>query len=212
MIQAAQEAKSMEEMCKDWDQIDEESLVGADLENQNFLELEGARSRRRVRYNRANKESYKAHYGKTKSQIDAENRHILSTQAKCLHFVKKHRGHEKVCNWCRRTKVPAIRWKWIAGESVWYRFYDGKWHYWGPSKGGFTRGGWTWYKGYWHHRGYVFKWVRGMWYRFQGKRWVKHGSRVPVRPGIPRGPKICRPFYILKRWGFPASLGARRLP
>jgi hypothetical protein len=51
-----------------------------------------------------------------------------------------------------------------------------------------------------------------MWYRFQGQRWVKFGSKVPVTPGIPRGPRICRPFYVLKKWGFPASLGARKLP
>jgi hypothetical protein len=110
--------------------------------------------------------SYKAHHSKTKAQIDAENKHILSTQAKCLHFVRKHRGHEKVCNWCRAMKVPAVRWKWNPLEKVWYRFYDGKWHYWGPSKSGYTTGGWNWYRGYWHHNGYVFKYVSGKWYRF----------------------------------------------
>jgi hypothetical protein len=51
-----------------------------------------------------------------------------------------------------------------------------------------------------------------MWYRFQGGKWVKYGSRVPLKPGVPRGRPICRPFYKLKKWGFPASLSAKRLP
>jgi len=193
------EAENLEAECKDFEQMDDD---------ESLLELEGEEER----YNRANKYSYKAHYGKTKKQIDAQNHHILSTQKKCLDFVKKYRGHEKVCSWCKRAPAPRIRWRWIPSEKVWYRFYDGKWHYWGPSKNGFTSVGWTWYKGYWHHGGYVFKYVKGMWWRFQGKRWVKYGSRVPTKPGIPRGPRICRPFYVLKKWGFPTSLGQKRLP
>lgn len=191
-----QESLDMENECQDMNTIDEDSL----------LEVEESK------YKKAIKTHYKSHYGKTKKQIDAENKHILTTQAKCLNFVRKYRGHPKVCQWCRSQKIPAIRWKWVASQKVWYRFYDGKWHYWGPSKSGFTKGGWTFYKGYWHHRGYVFKFINGMWYRFQGQRWVKFGSKVPVTPGIPRGPRICRPFYVLKKWGFPASLGARKLP
>merc|ERR1712167_463021 len=173
------EAENLEAECKDFEQMDDD---------ESLLELEGEEGE--DKYNRANKYSYKAHNGKTKKQIDAQNHHILSTQKKCLSFVKKYRGHEK----------------------VWYRFYDGKWHYWGPSKNGFTSVGWTWYKGYWHHGGYVFKYVRGIWWRFQGERWVKYGSRVGTKPGIPRGPRICRPFYVLKKWGFPTSLGQKRLP
>jgi hypothetical protein len=178
-----------------------------EVEDENLLETEEEESR----YRKAVKHSYKTHYSKTKAQINRENHHILSTQAKCLRFVKKYRGHAKVCHWCRKNRVIR-RWKWVASAKVWYRFYGGRWHYWGPSKTGFTRGGWTFYKGYWHHRGYVFKFIRGMWYRFQGKRWVKYGARVPLKPGVPRGPKICRPFYILKKWGFPTSLSAKRLP
>merc|ERR1719473_338645 len=195
------EAENLEAECKDFEQMDDD---------ESLLELEGEEGE--DKYNRANKYSYKAHYGKTKKQIDAQNHHILSTQKKCLSFVKKYRGHEKVCAWCKRAPAPAIRWRWIPSEKVWYRFYDGKWHYWGPSKNGFTSVGWTWYKGYWHHGGYVFKYVKGVWWRFQGKRWVKYGSRVGTKPGIPRGPRICRPFYILKKWGFPTSLATRSLP
>merc|ERR1711998_585662 len=95
---------------------------------------------------------------------------------------------------------------------VWYRFYDGKWHYWGPSKKGFTASGWTWYKGYWHHGGYVFKYFKGKWYRYQGKRWTSYKYKVPMKPGIPRRPPVCRPFYVLKKYGYPKSLSSRRLP
>jgi hypothetical protein len=197
-----QEAADMEEMCQDFDTYDEASLI----EEPELVDIDVEK------YNRANKEDYKKHYGKTKKAINAENMKILSTQAKCMAFVKKHRGHEKVCNWCRARKAPAVQWKWNAADNVWYRYYDGKWHYWGPSKSGFTEGGWTWYKGYWHHNGYVFKYVNGTWYRFQGKVWTKYGDRVPVRPGIPRGKRICRPFYLLKKFGYPTSLSAKRLP
>jgi hypothetical protein len=148
----------MKELCKDWEQIDEESLVG--FNNEETLDLNNGK------YHRANKNTYKRHYGKTKAQINAENRHILSTQRQCLNFVKKYRGHMAVCNWCKKAPAPKIRWRWIAKEGVWYRWYDNRWHYWGPSKRGFTAAGWTWYKGYWHHGGYVFKFMRGTWYRF----------------------------------------------
>jgi len=129
-----------------------------------------------------------------------------------MRFVKQHRDHHAVCNWCKKAKSPAIRWKWVVEEKVWYRWYDGKWHYWGPSKEGFTAVGWTWYKGYWHHGGYVFKYTRGRWYRFQAGRWVLFGRRVPVKPAAPKGKKICRPFYLLKKYGFPSSLSAKKLP
>jgi hypothetical protein len=194
-----QESAEMEQTCKDMNTIE--------MEDDNLLETEEGEDR----YHKAVKHSYKTHYSKTKAQINKQNHHILSTQAKCLRFVKKYRGHPAVCHWCRKNRVVR-KWKWVASQKVWYRYYYGKWHYWGPSKSGFTKGGWTFYKGYWHHRGYVFKFIRGMWYRFQNKKWVKYGSRVPLKPGIPRGPKICRPFYVLKKYGFPASLSAKRLP
>lgn len=164
------------------------------------------------RYKRVNKNSYKATFGKTRKQISAENRHIIATQKKCLRFVKKHTGHMAVCNWCKKAKSPKVIWKWDASSQVWYRFYDGKWHWWGESKKGFTAIGWTWYKGYWHHRGWVFKYVNGFWYRFQGGRWVRYARKVPVKPSMPRGKPICRPFYKLRKYGFPISLALRRLP
>lgn len=215
----------MEEICKDFHEYDQESLAQIDLtelddqlleeddqeeedeENDEASDIELDR-----RVNKNIKNTYKRTYGKTKRQIDAENRHILGTQKKCLNFVKRHRGHRAVCNWCKKAPTPKVIWKWASSEKVWYRWYRGKWHYWGPSKRGFTESGWTWYKGYWHHDGYVFKFVNHKWYRFQGKRWVYYGRKVAVHPGVPRGKPICRPFYILKRWGFPSKLGVRKLP
>lgn len=55
----------MEEMCKDFNQYDEDSL----------LETEEDGSK----YKKAVKKTYKQHYGKTKRAIDKENRHILTT-------------------------------------------------------------------------------------------------------------------------------------
>ena len=109
-----------EEMVEEDSQIDESSDIELD------------RRRKAVRG------SYKKAYGRTKRQLDAENRHILSTQAKCLKFVKRHRDHHKVCTWCRRAPAPKLVWKWVTSEGVWYRYYDGKWNYWGISKRGFT--------------------------------------------------------------------------
>jgi len=129
--QLLQESAEMEQSCADMNSIDETSLVQTENEEE--------------KYKKSIKNTYKKHYGKTKKQIDAENHHILSTQAKCLHFVKKYRGHEKVCNWCKKAPAPKVIWKWSPTEKVWYRFYDGKWHYWGPSKKGFTHAGWTWW-------------------------------------------------------------------
>jgi len=54
----------------------------------------------------------KKHYSKTKAQIDAENKHILGTQATCMKFVNKYRGHPKVCNWCKKARAPKVIWKW----------------------------------------------------------------------------------------------------
>jgi hypothetical protein len=192
-----QEAEDMEMQCKDMDTIDSESL----LEATEDIELE-----------KNIKSTYKKHYNRTKKQVDAENNHIISTQSKCLKFVQKYRGHPKVCNWCKKAKAPSVIWKWDPSRRVWYRWYDNKWHYWGPSKRGFTTVGWTWYKGYWHHNGWVFKYYGNYWYRFQGGKWVRYGRQVPIKPKVPIGPKICRPFYLLKKWGFPTSLGSKRLP
>merc|ERR1719473_1351371 len=88
------EAENLEAECKDFEQMDDD---------ESLLELEGEEGE--DKYNRANKYSYKAHYGKTKKQIDAQNHHILSTQKKCLSFVKKYRGHEKVCAGARELQL-----------------------------------------------------------------------------------------------------------
>jgi len=194
----------MEEKCKDFQSYDEGSLL--ELQEDADEESHVTKSTKKV------ESSYKAHYGKTKAEIDKENKHILGTQATCLRFVKKYKGMPKVCTWCKHAKAPAIRWKWVAEESVWYRWYDNSWHYWGPSKSGFTAAGWTWYKGYWHHGGYVYKYVHGKWYRFQGRKWVFYKKRVPLNPKAPRERPICRPFYKLMKYGFPASLAAAKLP
>jgi hypothetical protein len=193
-----QESQEMEQLCQNMGEIDDESL----LETEEGEEED----RKKIRG------SYKQHYNRSKKQIDAENHHILSTQKKCLSFVKRYRGHPKVCNWCKKAKAPSVIWKWDPKGKVWYRWYDNKWHYWGPSKKGFTSVGWTWYKGFWHHNGWVFKYYRGYWYRFQGQKWVRYSTTVPIKPTVPRGPKICRPFYMLKKWGFPSSLGVKSLP
>jgi len=157
--------------------------------------------------------SYKEHYGKSKEEVDKENKEILDTQKKCLDFVQKHQGHPKVCEWCQKEyKRPDIVWKWNPDEETWYRWYDGNWHYWGPSKDGFTEGGWSWYNGYWHNDGYTFKYEDGKWYRFQDKHWVEYGEKVPVDPKPPVGKKICRPFYKMMKQGFPQSLSSTQVP
>jgi len=67
-------------------------------------------------------------------------------------------------------------------------------------------------QGYWHHNGWVFKYVGKNWYRFQGHKWVRYGATVKINPTPPRGKKICRPFRMLKKFGFPGSLSSKRLP
>lgn len=77
-----------------------EGIEDLDLDDQ-FVDLEEEEGEDRRKYIKKVEESYKKRYGKTKAQIDAENHHILSTQAKCLHFVKKYPGHYKVCKYCK---------------------------------------------------------------------------------------------------------------
>ena len=195
-----QQSAEMEQLCQNMGEIDEESLVETEVE------ADESEDRKKI------SGTSKQHYNRSTKQINAENHHILSTQSKCLNFVRKYRGHPKVCNWCKKAKAPSVIWKWDHSGKVWYRWYDNKWHYWGPSKRGFTSVGWTWYKGFWHHNGWVFKYTGGYWYRFQGHKWVRYGKTVSIKPTVPRGAKICRPFYMLKKFGFPSSLGAKSLP
>ena len=114
-IAVEQQALDLQEQCKDFQQYDEESLLGLE-EGAEVDTDEEKKALKRI------KSSYKAHYGKTKAEIDKENNHILGTQATCLRFVKKYKGMPKVCSWCKQAKAPAIRWKWVTAEKVWYRW------------------------------------------------------------------------------------------
>jgi hypothetical protein len=53
----------MKDLCKNMDEIDESSLIGAELDQPDNKAIQAAEER----YTRANKESYKKHYGKTKA-------------------------------------------------------------------------------------------------------------------------------------------------
>jgi len=202
--QLIQEAENLRETCKDMHTIDESSLLQIDAEDasKTFVATQA----------RANKDSYVKHYGQTMTQIDKDNKKILATQKKCMAFVAKYRDHHQVCKWCNHQPEPSSTWKWVEYEKAWYRWYDDRFHYWGATKKGFTHIGWTWYKGYWHHSGYVYKYSKSKWYRFQAGKWVYYAKRVPINPGVARGKKICRPFYILKKFGFPTSLARNKLP
>jgi len=104
-----------------------------------------------------------------------------------MKFVKKYQGHQKVCSYCRTTKTPKVIWKWDISLKVWYRWsqYSKSWAYWGPSKSGFTAVGWSWYRGYWHHGGFAYKYEKGTWSRYQNRRWVPFNKKVPVNPSPP---------------------------
>lgn len=131
-----------------------------------------------------------------------------------MRFVKKHPGHLKVCTWCKNSKIPKDLWKWDKTLKVWYKFshYDKKWHYWGPSKKGFTSVGWSYYRGYWHHGGFAYKYHGGSWWRYVNRKWVKYAKTVPVTPKAPIVKKECRAFYLRMKPGFSASLAEQKLP
>ena len=59
-----QEAENMEEICKDMDTIDKDSLLEAEEDIVLEKNIKGTE---------------KKHYNKSKKQIDAENKHILGT-------------------------------------------------------------------------------------------------------------------------------------
>merc|ERR1711990_573571 len=60
--------------------------------------------------------------------------------------------------------------------------------------------------------GWIFEYHGGLWYRFQNHKWVKLGKEIPINPSTPRNAPICRPFYLLKKYGFPTSLRIKKLP
>jgi hypothetical protein len=69
----------MSQLCANMDQMDSEDLVDIDEDDE---------SAPKKKYVKKVRSSYKKHYGLTKAKIDAENHHILSTQATCMKFVK----------------------------------------------------------------------------------------------------------------------------
>jgi hypothetical protein len=150
------------------------------------------------------KESEQAHFGKTKAEIDAENKKILDTQKQCLDFVNDHPDHPEVCQWCRDNHEPTDPWQWNPSEGVWYKYHNGNYHYWGPSKDGLQHE-WSWYNGYWHHGGYVFKYENGKWHRFQGGEWHEYGEKIDIDPVAPRT-KECRSVLRLEQHHVPDSL------
>ena len=93
-----QQSAEMEQLCQNMGEIDEESL----------LETEADESEDRKKVSGTSKQ----HYNRSTKQINAENNHILSTQATCMKFVNKYRGHPKVCNWCKKARAPKVIWKW----------------------------------------------------------------------------------------------------
>lgn len=82
-------------------------------------------------------------------------------------YVANHADHPAVCNWCHKNAQPDTKeiWQWNPTEGAWYKWYDNKYHYWGPSKTGLVHD-WSWYGGYWHHDGYVYKYEDGKWSKF----------------------------------------------
>jgi hypothetical protein len=207
-----EESQLLETECQDYQNYDEETLLAYQPEEFDEVELEDGEEHK-GNGNHVSSTAQK-HFGKSWNKINAENHHILTTQAKCLRFVKKHPGHLKVCTWCKNSKIPKILWKWDYTLKVWYRFshYDKKWHYWGPSKKGFTSVGWSYYRGYWHHGGFAYKYYNGQWWRYVNRKWEKYAKTVPVTPKPPAVRKECRAFYLRMKAGFSASLAEKKLP
>jgi hypothetical protein len=152
------------------------------------------------------------HMGKTKAEIDTENKHILETQAKCMDFVNAHQDHPAVCNWCHANSQPESGeiWQWNPEEGVWYKWSGDRYHYWGPSKEGLKHD-WSWYQGFWHHNGYVYKYENKKWFRFQGGEWVEYHETIEINPEAPHG-KECREFLKLEQAHIPESLTEHNIP
>jgi len=63
----------MEQLCENMDQIDESSLLDTEAdESEDRKKISG---------------TSKQHYNRSTKSINAENHHILSTQATCMKFV-----------------------------------------------------------------------------------------------------------------------------
>jgi hypothetical protein len=128
----------------------------------------------------------------------------------CKQWVKHHKGHNSVCRYCAKGVTPSIKWKWYKGH--WYRWWSGKWHYYGPSRRG-NGGAWKWYGGFWHYKGYVFKYVNGKWYRYYGGKWnfYKH-KYVPQNPKPPMTDPYCVDVMKMVARGLPDGLSVHRVP
>jgi len=125
-------------------------------------------------------------------------------------FVAEHPDHPDVCNWCHANTQPKNVWQWNPAEGVWYKWDNGRWNYWGPSKEGMKHE-WSYYNGYWHHGGYVFKYDGGKWHRFQGGKWVEYGTKIDIDP-VPPYTKDCRSFRKLALAHVPDSLTEHEIP
>ena len=164
----------MDETCKDYMNLDEESLVSLG---------EATDEEKPIVHT-----TFQNH-----KKIAAQNKQILATEHKCMKFVAHHEWNHKVCKAC--TQIPKIKWRHYKG--IWYRWYKGGWHYWGASKYGFKKGGWVWRKKYWFHNGYAYKYIEGKgWYRFYQKKWHWYKKTLPLNPAKPLHPPQC--FYISK--------------
>merc|ERR1719199_1011408 len=146
------------------------------------------------------KASYQNH-----AKIAAENKKILATEKMCSKWVQTHKRHNVICKCCSKTVKPSTHWKFY--KNVWYRWEGGKWHYWGPSRGGYG-GAWRWSGGYWHHGGFAYKYVNGHWYRFYNHKWHYYKKMIPINPQRPRTPVTCVHVMQMVKAGIPDSLTA----
>jgi len=77
---------------------------------------------------------------------------------------------------------------------------------------GFTSKGWSWYRGFWHHDGYAYKWKSGVWWRWENRVWRRYRKNLPISPKRPVGKKECRHFYKRMKPGFNPGLSEKRIP
>jgi hypothetical protein len=137
-----EECSRMAAMCnaEELSQVDVANLLQMDVNADEDADEDNSEDKNVAGINKfkdATKGSEKAHFGKTRKQINAENQSILSKQKECLDFVTEHPDHPEVCNWCHENTEPKKVWLWNPTEGVWYKFWGGQYHYWGPSKEGY---------------------------------------------------------------------------
>lgn len=143
------------------------------------------------------------------AKIAAKNKEILRTEAVCKKWVLTHKRHNVICKWCAKNVKPSTIWKFYKG--VWYRWHDGGWHYYGPSRDGFG-GRWRWSGGYWHYNGYAFRYVNGKWERFYNGKWHYYRKMVPINPAPPKSPKFCVQVMHMVKAGVPGALATSTVP